>query len=307
MIRYLLAFLSSLTTYGAVEVGESDKGFIGTDDDDDDDGETADTDDSADEGEADDTDDDTDEDDDSEDGDDDSESDEEGSDESGEGAGEEGAGPMPGASAFALEHAVKARLSVRKDSSDSDFELDIPTVEDLAAEFPDMHNDDLQGISRVAAAIVKKTISAYDNKRVGSVIKASTEAKRASELEAGVREFLTKYPDAFGESGVEDAMSAKYQELAAEFDVPTADSVSVEEYYLMVGGSAKPVRASGKGKQAAKAAAQKNSATRANARHGTIAKVKTGKQKRRKDEDLLAQTAKHIQQHHFNPFTMPTS
>ena len=320
MMKLLIAFLTHIVTFGPSDLSDSGKSFLDGEDDDGEDGgedddSAGDAEDQGDEGDTDgDTDDEDSDDDDGEDADDDdeddSESDEEDSDESGDEAGEEDLEPpVAGASALALEQAVKSRLTTEKAGSTTAGELDVevPTLEELQRDFPEMHEDDLTGIRSVSAHIIKKALRGYDDTRVKPVITASDKNARAALLEQGVRTFMDRYPNAFARPGVEAAMSAKYQELAADFDVEYADSVTVEEYYLMIGGQDKPQQKP-VGKSTKKAAAQKRKSRRAVNTPGSIARVKTGgKRKGSGERRLLKKTAATIQRTQFNPFEMPTS
>jgi len=262
-------------------------------------------DDDTDDDDADDADDDDDDDDDD---DEDGESDDDDSDESGEGA-EEEEEPQADSAALALRAAIKTRLDAAKAAKgDGAPSIDMPTVKAIKEAFPNVNEDDVEQISKIAAMVVQQTLSSYDSKIVRPVVEANEAIARANRLERGVREFNTEYPGALKNPKVSEAMSSIYDEMAKEYGVEGADSVSVEEYFLMTGAKGKKVaKKAAKGAVQKAADDQKKKAVKATTKPGHVAKMKAGKGRRKKgdpDSEAVKETMTYIRKRHIDPFTI---
>lgn len=247
--------------------------------------------------------------DDEEEEDDDAESDEEDADESGEG-GEEG---VDSVAAMALRRNWETRFEsmgrqVPQDPMSVVKTKELPITDGLRSKVTKLFEEekDIEAIIEVVRDVAPALLGAYDESRVAPVVDAAQITSRNQRLIAAIEDFDAKYPGA--REGVNDKMADLYDEMQEKYGYVYADSIPVEDYFVMAGGSmpkASPKAKPKKSKAKANAEAEKRRAVKATRQPDRISKSRPkGRKRKSAGQQEVDETFEAVRQTRFDPFTM---
>jgi hypothetical protein len=208
-----------------------------------------------------------------------------------------------------LEQSVEARLaSLQVGQAEPDFSVEPLTVQEMIEDDPslaDIDEGQVKILARQNAKAEERAARRMYKKYIEPMQQTSSAAERNAAINNNIATFERNYPGALTEP-MQKKMLAVYNGFFNRHGRDKADTIGIEELYVLAGGDLEGARKPRKTSAKAKARKQKRKALAAQGQAGKIATLRTGGKRRRgKDDDLAKATIQHIRSTNINPFTLP--